>query len=126
MADPLFAAGEHGDSVRLPRILVAALGAPVAWAAHLVVCYFLVTLDCITGWDGSGWAVALVTVALAGAALASGWLALRIRRQHVDGVDPEARGWIDFVTVLGIAGSPLFALVIVVTGLAPAFTATCA
>lgn len=126
MAGPLFAASEREGYVSLPRVLFAALGAPVAWASHLVVCYFLVTLDCITAWDGSGWAVTIATVILAGAALAAGWVALRIRRRHVDRPDPEARGWVDFITVIGIGGSALFAVVIVVTGLAPAFTATCA
>lgn len=120
-----FVAGQPGDELSIPRLLFAALGAPVLWAAHLSLCYFLVTLDCITAWDGSTWAVVLATVVLAAGALAAGWTALRIRRRLVPGDDPEARDWLGFVTYLGMAGSPLFALVIVVTGLAPAFVRTC-
>lgn len=103
-------------------LLVALLGAPVAWTVHLFVAYVLVALDCSTAWDGGRGAIAVLTlVALAGA-IASGLLARRLwlRARAVD--RPTDDAWdarmgertsrVGFLMVVGLATAVLFAIAI--------------
>lgn len=137
MVDPrLVDAADHPRPAKLPSLFFAVLGPPVLWALHLSLCYVLVTLDCISAWDGSTPAVAIATALFAAAALAAGWTALRLwsRRgpspqgdddspRDPDPTDP--RGWFPFLLLLAIAGSVLFTAVILLTGAAPFFVPTC-
>ena len=119
------AATETGVRFSIPRLLFALLGAPILWALHLLVCYFLVTLDCITPWDGAVQAVILATAAGAAGSLAAGRVALGIRRGAGAGERGDARHWLDFLALVGIGGSVLFTAVIVLTGVAPLLTRLC-
>lgn len=123
----LFAPSEAGLEVSIPRLLFALLGAPVLWAVHLLVSYFLVTLDCITAWNGAVWSVILATVAAAAGSLAAGWVALEIRhRSRSERERPgDARHWLEFLALIGIGGSVLFTVVILLTGVAPLMTPLC-
>jgi len=121
----VIAASETGVRVSIPRLLFALLGAPILWALHLLVCYFLVTLDCITPWDGAVGAVIVATAAGAAGSVAAGRVALGIRRGAGSGQAGDARHWLDFLALLGIGGSVLFTAVIVLTGVAPLLTRLC-
>jgi len=105
------------------------LGAPVIWAIHLAVSYFLVTLDCNTDWDGARAGVVVATVACAAAALgvgALGWRGWkRVRGQMTPGelLDPmRIRG---FLTLSGVLMAVLFAGAIVLAGMSPLFLPMC-
>lgn len=123
----LVAASERGRRLSVPRLLYAVLGPPVIWGLHLAVCYFLVTLDCITAWDGGGWSVGLATALAAAGAAGAGWVAWRTWRGLGGGpLGPDEREWSRFLMVLGMAASVLFTLVILATGVAPLFVDLCA
>lgn len=100
------------------------LAAPIAWAAHLCICYLLVTLDCQTNWNGMGWSVAIATVVLAAVAAAAGLVSWR-GRPTVQDTD-ELSGAVRFVYRVGLVSSPVFVVAIVLAGVAPAFVARCA
>ena len=112
------------------RLLVAALGGPVAWSLHLGLCYFFVTLECISGWRGSDLAVAVATVLLALASAASGLLAYRMlrRRRPAEGWAAalgESRGQRELLLVVGMLFAALSVLAIIYAGVAPLFVPTC-
>lgn len=115
-------------STGLPLLALLLLGPPVSWAAHLGLVYLLVTIDCETTWNGSGWTVALATVLLGAACAAAGVISWRRWR----GEEPrEERSRLDareprpFVYLLGVAGAVLFGVTIVVTGVVPWLTGGC-
>ncbi len=122
----VFVAGEDGGIPPIPRLLFAFLGAPALWAVHLSLSYFLVTLDCITAWDGAVWAVIAATVACGAGSVTAGWTGWRAwSRLDRDGAGTDARDWSRFVLLAGMAASALFTLVIVAQGVAPLFLSTC-
>lgn len=103
-------------------LLVALLGAPVAWTVHLLAAYGLVALDCSTRWSGGRGAVgALTAVALLGAG-ASGLLARRlwVRARAAD--RPADDAWdarmgdrtsrVAFLMLVGLVLAVLFAVAI--------------
>lgn len=105
------------------------LGAPIIWAIHLAVSYFLVTLDCSTDWDGARGGVLLATAACAAAALgtgAFGWRGWkRVRGQMTPGelLDPvRIRG---FLTLSGVLMAVLFTGAIVLAGMSPLLLPMC-
>jgi hypothetical protein len=101
------------------RPLIAVLGAPVAWLAHLLISYAAVGLACAAGWPRAhGWFVA-VTVAALAAALASGLLALR-RWQAA-----THAGWERELGLVGILGAVLFGVAIIMQAVVPAFAPLC-
>ena len=115
------AADDAGTPSRA-ALLVALLGAPVAWTVHLLVAYTLVALDCSTRWSGGRGAVgALTAVALLGAG-ASGLLARRlwVRARAVD--RPTDDAWdarmgdrtsrVAFLMLVGLVMAVLFAVAI--------------
>lgn len=115
---------------RRSRLALMVLTPPVAWSLHLLLCYLAVTLDCITDWDGSSVAVALLTALFASASLGAAASAWRARQHHATepaeleaaGAGPSAA----FLRILAIAGGIFFALTILVTAFAPLFVARCA
>jgi hypothetical protein len=99
--------------------LIAVLGAPMAWLAHLLISYAVVGLACAAGWPrADGWFVAVTAAALA-TALASGLLALR-RWQAA-----TQPGWERELGLVGILGAVLFGVAIVMQAVVPAFAPLC-
>lgn len=128
MIDPRqVAASERGLRLSMPRLLFAVLGAPLLWSLHLGVIYVVLTMDCISGWDGGTWAVLLATAAFAAASAAAGWVAWSMYRE-LDGEDAVGgeREWARFLLVLGIGAAVIFTVAIVLEGLSPLFVARCA
>lgn len=121
------AAGRRGRELSIPKLLYASLGAPVLWALHLNLSYFLLTLDCISAWEGGDWAIGLSTAIFALASAAAGWLAWRMRRRLGGrGLPGSERDWATFLLVLGIGGSVIFTAVIVLEGVSPLLADLCA
>ena len=122
----VFAAGERGAELPIPRLLFVFLGGPILWSLHLAVSYFLITLACAIGWGWVGWAVAAVTIVLAGGSLYAAWTARRMWQQlGPKPPEPDERDWVRFVLLTGGAGSFLFTVAIVLQGVAPAFVSIC-
>lgn len=118
-------ADDHGIAVS--RLLFASVGPPVLWALHLVTAYFLVTIECISSWDGAEWAVFAVTALLGAASVTAGLVARGLwRRLGPHPSQPDERDWTRVLLMVGMAGSVLFTAVIVLQGVAPLFVATCA
>lgn len=122
-----------GTDLGIGAVLFATLGAPVAWAVHLGLIYFLAALACTTRWRGPSVTLAILgaTALLAGLAAASGVFAYRRWRAMGGGgawdrvLDvPGGRG--GFYWMLGMLLAALFTLVIVLEGLPPLFVPTCA
>jgi hypothetical protein len=116
--------------VPLRTLLFAGLGPGLAWGIHLNLVYFLTALYCTTGQSGADIATYAATAALLGVDLLAGWVALRNWRRLgkgwslTDAVSgPGARTAI--LLFVGMAGSVLFGLVILVEGLVPMFVRTC-
>jgi hypothetical protein len=122
-----FAASDRGLRLSIPKLLFAVLGAPLLWALHLSAVYFLVTLDCISAWDGGIWSVLVVTVLLGAGSVWAGWTAWSIFRR-LGGEDPSAGEWewARFLLVLGIGASVIFTAVIVLEGVSPLLAELCA
>lgn len=128
MIDPRHvAASDRGLRLSMAKLLFAVLGAPVLWSVHLGVIYVVLTVDCISGWEGGTWAVLLTTAAFAAGSGLSGWVAWSMYRSlgGDDAVGGE-REWARFLLVLGIGAAILFTAVIVLEGLSPLFVDLCA
>lgn len=122
----IVSASEEGLRLPTRRMLVAVLGAPVIWALHLLACYFLVTLDCITPWDGGVWSTLAVTAVAAAGSGGAGWVAWSTWRGIGESTfRPDEREWRRFLMVGGMAASILFTTTILATGIAPLFVDTC-
>jgi hypothetical protein len=120
------AADSGGGTVSVGRLLFAVLGAPVIWGLHLLLCYFLVTLECITAWRGAEAAVLAVTAVAVAGSVAAGRVAWKGWKDHSGGrLDPDEGEWVPFLLLAGVAASALFTLVVVTAGVAPLFVATC-
>lgn len=101
-------------------LLVALLGAPLAWTLHLLVAYALVAYACSENWGGLRVALVIVTALALAGALASGMLSRRlwIRARAVDRpVDDrwdsrmgERTARVSFLMVMGLVMAGLFAL----------------
>ncbi len=119
----------EGAEIGSAALLASFLGAPVAWALHLAVSYFLVTLDCATDWDGARTGVLLATAACAAAALGAGaigwrgWKRVRGRMMPGELLDPmRIRG---FLTLSGVLMAVLFTGAIVLAGMSPLLLPMC-
>jgi hypothetical protein len=129
--DPrIFATRGKGPVPGIPKLLFAFLGAPVLWAVHLSLSYFLVTLHCVSAWNGGVWAVSGATLAFAAGSATAGWTAwTTLRRLGRSDPDPDALPdpleWTRFLLLAGVAASALFTLVIIVQGVVPLFLSTC-
>ena len=123
----------HAPTPRYPSsgtgaLLVALLGAPVVWAVHLAVSYFLVALDCNTSWEGAHTAVLIAT--LLGALAAGGvgvfaWRGWKLARANRRGNLLDTANVREFLALAGAALAALFAGAIVLTGVSPLFLPTC-
>ena len=122
-----------GHDLGIGPLLIATLGAPVAWALHRAVCYFLVALACTTSWRGTGVTVAILAVTAVLGAFSAWCGRFSYRRWRALGGEggwdraldrPGGRG--GFYWILGVLLSGLFTLVIVLEGLPPLFVPTCA
>jgi len=98
--------------------LLALLGAPLAWTAHLLASYAVVGLACASVWRAAGASLAIVTAACAAASLGAGWLAYRLWRTPGPGTASLLGG-------VGVSGAALFTVAIVAEGMAPVFLPLC-
>jgi hypothetical protein len=112
------------------QVFISFLAPPLLWALHLMICYFLVALDCTSGWNGGSAAIALATVLLGAATAGAGLVAWRtwrrIRDEMMPGeiLDPvRIRGFLIFS---GVLLAPPFTLMIVLAGMSPLFAPMCA
>ncbi|MGZ8377345.1 MAG: hypothetical protein ACXWZS_05610 [Gemmatirosa sp.] len=115
------AADDAGTPSRT-ALLVALLGAPTAWTAHLLVAYAIVALDCSTAWDGGRGAVAALTLVALLAAAASGLLARRLWVRARTADRPGDDTWdarmgdrtsrVAFFMVVGLVTAVLFGIAI--------------
>lgn len=115
---------------------VVAVGAPTAWAAHLLVSYALVPFAC-----GQGRSLALhVTTVVAGAVAAACTLVAVRARSRRSGSESPGGGSLDAaagrsgpaagtgeatVLAVGLCLAAFFLLVVAVAGLAPAIVGPC-
>lgn len=121
-------------------LLLALVGGPVAWTLHLLVGYFLVAVGCATAWAGTDAAIVALTVVCAAAAVATGWLGLRLWRQAQehrlsdeepgddepwDGRLGERGARANFLAIAGVLLAIMFTYAIVIEGLPPLFMPTC-
>jgi small-conductance mechanosensitive channel len=109
------------------RLLVAMLGAPVAWAVHLLVSYAIVGVGCMTGLRGTVTLLTLTTVVCALAAVGAGSVAYRDRRgrqgsRSGDAATPSPRA---MLLDIGLLASGVFLLVILTAGLGPFLVPLC-
>jgi hypothetical protein len=119
---------DAGPEIGTLPLLVALLGAPVAWAVHLAVSYFLVALDCGSKWDGAQAAILLATLLCAVAAGGAGvfaWGKWRRVGGRQDRHLLEPAHVREFLLLSGAVLATLFAGAIVVTGIAPLFVPLC-
>jgi hypothetical protein len=106
----------------LAPLLLALLGAPAAWTAHLLISYTLLALACSTGWGGLRPALIVLTLVSLGAAAASGVLARRLWRRARAVDRPMDDRWdarmgertarVSFLMVVGLVLAVLFAIAI--------------
>jgi hypothetical protein len=119
---------QAGPEIGTLPLLVALLGAPVAWGIHLSASYFLVVLDCGSKWDGAEAAILLTTLLCAVAAGAAGvfaWGKWRRAGGRQDLPWFEAAHVREFLLLSGAVLAVLFAGAIVVAGIAPLFVPLC-
>ena len=116
---------EHMESMpSMRRATFTMLAPPIAWAVHLCVCYFVVTIGCETDWTGAGWAVIGATVVLGGIAGWAGCIAWKEGSMADQGDDTSMT--LQFVHRVGLVASPVFLIAIVLAGVVPAFVSRCA
>jgi hypothetical protein len=123
---PAHPSGQASTGTR--TMLVALLGAPVVWVVHLAVSYFLVALDCNTRWDGARTAVLFATilaVLAAGGTGAFAWRGWKRTRGNGPDIRLDPANVREFLALAGAALAALFAVAIVLTGIAPLFLPTC-
>jgi len=102
------------------RLLMAVLGAPVAWMLHLMVSYAVVGLACAAGWNRADGSLVLVTAICLVAALACG--VATYRRWRATG---HAGDWERDVMLVGVVATAVFALAILLQAVVPAFLPLC-
>lgn len=122
------------------RLVLALLGAPVAWTLHLLGGYFLVAVGCATAWAGTDAAILALTAFCVAGAVATGLLALRLWRRSqehrlTDREPGDDEPWdarlgergarANFLAISGVMLAILFTFAIVIEGLPPLFAPTC-
>lgn len=122
----VFAGGDDGGTP-VARLLFAFLGAPVLWALHLATVYLIVTVDCISPWNGGARAVVLATLLFAAGCGAAGWTGWRLwQRLGARPPEPPERDWIRFMLLAGMGASLLFGVAVLLEGAAPFLVRMCA
>jgi len=116
--------------VPLPTLLFAAFGPAVAWASHFLLVYLLNSVFCSSSSTGGDLAIYVTTAAFTAIALLAGRTALR--RWSELGHDRSLRtlvgeptGRTGILLFVGMAGSVLFSLLILVEGAVPLFVRSC-
>lgn len=109
------------DSAVSPLLWFAVLGAPAAWTVQFAVGYWTSEAQCAPGteqfsialdtWTIAATAFAGLTAAAAGAAA----IALFRRTREVDENDAPPAGRVHFLSVIGLAVTPLFLALIALT-----------
>jgi hypothetical protein len=109
-------------------LLVAFLGAPLIWAVHLAVSYFLVALGCSTNWNGAETAVYLATILGASAAAGTGvfaWVRWKRARGSRGGPLLDVDHLREFLAFSGALLAALFVAAIIMAGISPLFLPLC-
>jgi hypothetical protein len=110
-------------------LLVAFLGGPLVWAAHLALSYFLVALSCGSGWEGGRSGIVIATITCAIAAVAVGVFATRLwgrmRNQSTSGDELDPPQTREFLALSGAMLAALFTGAIVLAGISPLFLPMC-
>jgi tetrahydromethanopterin S-methyltransferase subunit C len=102
-----------------PALWFALLGGPVAWSAHLLASYPLVSVACQLGTATPLHAITLLTAAVAAAAGVTGALALRRVSAAGPGGLGDAFARARFMGLAGTIAGAFFTFVILVEGLPP-------
>jgi heme/copper-type cytochrome/quinol oxidase subunit 2 len=109
-------------SATSPRLWFAVAGAPVAWGLQFGIGYWISQTHCdqaAGGWTDAAQAwVVVLTVVAALVALAGGLTALGLYRatREVDHEDGPPGGRTHFLSIVGMAITPLFLFIIVMNG----------
>lgn len=103
---------QPGDKWGRARVLFAILGAPVSWAIHFNVMYFLVQPVCRLGGEAL---FHVTTVVMLVTCIAAGVVAWRQRgsNSNFDTLIEGAGSWKPFVALFGVASAAIFAYAIV-------------
>ena len=123
-----------------PRLLLALVGAPLAWVVHLAASYITIALWCANGWEGGAVALLVLTILGALACAATGVLAWRLWREGQeriarDGEPGLPESWdarlgersarISFLALLALFMAAMFGYLIVLEGLPSLFAPLC-
>jgi hypothetical protein len=109
-------------------LLAVFLGAPLAWAVHLAVSYFVVALHCGTDWNGGLIGVLVATIVCAVVAGWAGTVAWSERKRIRARAAPESPDLIqarEFLALSGALLAILFTGAILLAGLSPFFLPMC-
>ena len=122
------------------RMIVAVVGAPLAWTLHLAASYVMVAVWCASEWGGLGIAVGVATLVCAALAVMSGATAYGLWREgqamlRRDAEPGKPEGWDSrmgergargaFLAAMSLGSALLFAFLILLQGLPPLFTPPC-
>ena len=113
--------------VRTGALWFALLGGPLAWTAHLLASYPLVSLACRSGSTTHLNLITAATALLSAAAALTGWMAWRRLRvaEGAEGPDHETHRRAGFMAIAGAVLGTFFVYVIVVEGLPPVLMDPC-
>ena len=111
-------------------LLFASLGPGVSWALHFNLIYFLTALYCSLGRAGADIFIYGATAFFLATTLLAGWTAFRHWRRlgHETRLMTAVSGATERTTLvlfIGMTGSVLFSLIILVEGLVPLFVRPC-
>ena len=114
-----------------PILWFAVLGPPFAWGFQFGISYWITQAQCSlsgAGWESSShaWTIAL-TAAAAVVALAAGAVAVLLFRatSEAEKDDPPPDGRTHFLSMVGMAITPLFTFIIVMNGVGVTILAPC-
>lgn len=114
-----------------PILWFAVLGAPFAWGFQFGISYWISQGQCSlsgSGWTGTSetWAIVL-TIAAAATALAAGLVSALLFRatSDLDDDDPPPDGRTHFLSIVGMAITPLFFFIIVMNGVGATILGPC-
>ena len=114
-----------------PAMWFAVAGPPVAWGLQFATGYWISQAHCsgaTGGWTASGqaWAIALTVVAAA-VAIAAGLVAVALFRgtRKVDHESGPPAGRTHFLSIVGMAITPLFTFIIVMNGVGVGVLSPC-
>ena len=114
-----------------PAMWFAVAGPPVAWGVQFSVGYWMTQAHCseaTAGWSGAGqaWAIVLTVVA-ATISLAAGVVALALFRatREADHEEGPPTGRTHFLSMVGMAFTPLFTFIIIMNGVGVGVLSPC-